>query len=393
MVCPDASQSFQEGAAHVSTADNAHSCHVGCTEWIKSYTNYGFSPKAANARRKKRNRFGPSARLSDRMDPAFGSLLLGDVLPRVLTIAVAIAAGVTFANVLVSFGAIQYIAVLSKPLTGPANLPEEVGSAILTTAASTTAGYGMLAEYRDSGLLDDRATLVAVTINTFFGFVQHIFTFYAPVLIPILGLRVGLLYVGTRAGISLAITATGVVAGAFLLSDRNVNPDAMAGTDSQARTDGGDDRTVSEKLFEAGRGGLEKTWDILPRLAVVYTIVVLVTATYDLEALTGGAADPLAALTGLPSAAVPVIVVYAFDTTSGAVTIAPLIEDGTFTAEAAVATMLIGGIVSFTVSTFKRSIPFQYGIWGPEFGTKVIVVNTSLKILWISIALAGLLLL
>ena len=326
------------------------------------------------------------------MDPAVSSVLLGEVLPRVVTIAVAIAGGVAFANALVAFGVIRYIAALSKPLTGPANLPDEVGGAILTTAASTTAGYGMLAEYRDSGLLDDRATLVAVTINTFFGFVQHIFTFYAPVLIPILGLRVGLLYVGTRAGISLAITITGVIAGAFLLSSRNITPEAMSEIDPDARADGGDDaRTVGEKLFEAARGGLEKTREILPRLAVVYTLVVLGTTYYDLEALTGGAADPLAALTGLPSAAVPVIVVYAFDTTSGAVTIAPFVQDGTFTARTAVSVMLIGGIVSFTVSTFKRSVPFQYGIWGAKFGTKVIVVNTSLKILWIAIALAGLL--
>ncbi len=325
------------------------------------------------------------------MDPSVGSVLLFEVLPRVLTIAVAIAAGVAFANVLVAFGAIQYIAALSKPLTGPANLPDEVGGAILTTAASTTAGYGMLAEYRDSGLLDDRATLVAVTINTFFGFVQHIFTFYAPVLIPILGLKVGLLYVGTRAGISLAITITGVLAGAFLLSARNVNPGAMSGVDGETRTDGGDDRTVREKLLDAGRGGLEKTWDILPRLAFVYTLVVLLTTYYDLEAITGSA-DPLAQLVGLPAAAVPIIVIYAFDTTSGALAIAPFIADGIFTPRTAVATMLIGGIVSFTVSTFKRSIPFQYGIWGAEFGTKVIVVNTSLKILWISIALVGLLL-
>jgi hypothetical protein len=326
------------------------------------------------------------------MDPAVSSVLVGEVLPRVATIAVAIAGGVAFANALVAFGVIRYIAALSKPLTGPANLPDEVGGAILTTAASTTAGYGMLAEYRDSGLLDDRATLVAVTINTFFGFVQHIFTFYAPVLIPILGLRVGLLYVGTRAGISLAITATGVLAGAVLLSDRNVTPEAMSEVDPEARADGGDDaRTAGEKLLDSGRGGLEKTREILPRLAVVYTLVVLGTTYYDLEALTGGAADPLAALTGLPSAAVPVIVVYAIDTTSGAVTLAPFVQDGTFTARTAVSAMLIGGIVSFTVSTFKRSIPFQYGIWGAEFGTKVIVVNTSLKVLWIAIALVGLL--
>ncbi|MFW5964111.1 MAG: nucleoside recognition protein [Natronomonas sp.] len=337
------------------------------------------------------------------MAPGIGSLLVGDVFPRVLTIAVAIAGGVTFANLLVAFGVIDYIATLSRPLTGPANLPDEVGGAIITTAASTTAGYGMLAEYRDSGLLDDRATLVAVTINTFFGFVQHIFTFYAPVLIPILGLRVGLLYVGARAGVALAITLTGVALGALLLSAKNVDPEAMAGSESEgdaspdARADGGDDpddgppETMQEKLLDAGRSGVEKTWDILPRLVVVYTLVVLLTTYYDLEALTGGAADPLATLTGLPAAAVPVIVVYAFDTTSGAVTIAPLVEDGIFTARTAVATMLLGGIVSFTVSTFKRSIPFQFGIWGTEFGTKVVVVNTTLKVVWIAVALALLL--
>jgi hypothetical protein len=333
------------------------------------------------------------------MEPAIGSLLVGDVLPRVLTIAVAIAGGVTFANLLVAFGVIDYIATLSKPLTGPANLPDEVGGAIITTAASTTAGYGMLAEYRDSGLLDDRATLVAVTINTFFGFVQHIFTFYAPVLIPILGLKVGLLYVGLRAGVALAITLTGVALGALLLSAKNVDPEAMAGESEatpDARADGGESddgppETMQGKLLDASRSGVEKTWDILPRLVVVYTLVVLLTTYYDLEALTGGAADPLAALTGLPAAAVPVIVVYAFDTTSGAVTIAPLIEDGIFTARTAVATMLLGGIVSFTVSTFKRSIPFQFGIWGTEFGTKVVIVNTTLKVVWIAVALALLL--
>jgi hypothetical protein len=327
------------------------------------------------------------------MDPSLGALLLGEILPRVVTIVVAIAVGVAFANLLVAFGAIRYIAALSKPLTGPANLPDEVGSAILTTAASTTAGYGMLAEYRDSGMLDDRATLVAVTINTFFGFVQHIFTFYAPVLVPILGLRVGGLYVGMRAGIALAITATGVVAGALLLSPRDVNPDAMVQADSNTRPDGGSETTTREKLLDSGRAGLEKTRDIVPRLVVIYTLLVLVTTYYDVESLSGGAADPLAAVTGLPVAAVPVIVVYAFDTTSGALTIAPLIEDGLFTARTAVATMLLGGIVSVTVSTFKRSIPFQFGIWGAEFGTKVVLVNTVLKVVWIAVALVALLML
>ena len=57
----------------------------------------------------------------------------------------------------------------------------------------------------------------------------------------------------------------------------------------------------------------------------------------------------------------------------------------------AVEALLLGGIVSSAVSTFKRSIPFQYGIWGPRFGSKVIAVNTALKIVFIAIALAALL--
>jgi hypothetical protein len=53
--------------------------------------------------------------------------------------------------------------------------------------------------------------------------------------------------------------------------------------------------------------------------------------------------------------------------------------------------MLVGGIVSFAFSTFKRSIPFQYGIWGAEFGSKVIVVNTGLKVVFIGVAIVLLL--
>jgi hypothetical protein len=307
----------------------------------------------------------------------------------VAKITVFIALGVTLANVLVEFGLVRYIAGLSRYLTRPANLPDEVGTAIVTTAASTTAGYGMLAEFRESGRLDDRATLVAVTINTFFGFVQHIFTFYAPVLIPILGLHVGLLYVGSRALVSLAITLTGILAGAVLLSaptpaSRPVQADGGPTTPEDEET------TTREKLETAAGKGLSKTRNILPRLLVVYVAVSLLTEYYDLTRLTA-AADPLTTVTGLPSAAVPVIAVYAVDTTNGALVIAPLIEDGVFTARTAVATMLVGGIVSFAFSTFKRSIPFQYGIWGAEFGSKVVAVNTALKVLWIGVAVALLL--
>jgi hypothetical protein len=310
-----------------------------------------------------------------------------EVLPRVARIALLIAVGVFLANLAVGFGVVERVAGLSRFLTSPANLPDEVGTAILTTAASTTAGYGMLAEFRESGMLDDRATLVAVTINTFFGFVQHIFTFYLPIMIPLLGLHVGLLYVGSRALIALSITITGIVAGALLLSSSNVDRSATAAADGGARDAGSNN--PREVVHYAWDRTLPKLRRIVPRLAVVYTLVVVLTRTTDLTALTE-VADPLATVVGLPGAAIPVIAVFALDTTAGAATIAPLVGD-VFTPRTAVVTMLLGGIISFAVSTFKRSIPFQYGIWGAEFGSKVIVVNTVLKMVWIGVAVGVLL--
>ena len=303
--------------------------------------------------------------------------IVGEILLRVMRISALIVVGVYLANVAVDRGVIETIAHGSRWLTRPANLPDEVGTAIITTAASTTAGYGMLAEFRSQGRLSDTETVIAVVMNTFFGFVQHIFTFYAPVLIPILGLQVGLLYVSFRAAIALAITICGVMLGAMLLESPGADTDSYT-----ADRPTGPSGTARERTARTVRR-------IIPRLVIVYAVVTYLVEVYDLAAIEAFG-SPLVASVDLPAAAVGVIAIFTLDTTAGAATIAPLI--GTvFTTQAAVATLLIGGIVSFTVSTFKRSIPFQVGVWGPEFGMKIVVVNTVFKIIFISIAVAALL--
>ncbi|PCR92639.1 nucleoside recognition protein [Natrinema ejinorense] len=320
------------------------------------------------------------------------SVLLEEALPRVLTIAVLIGAGVGLANLAVEYGLVTVVARVGRYVTEPANLPSEVGTAVLTNAVSVTAGYGMLAEFREAGLLDDRATLIAVVINTFFGFVQHIFTYYGPVLVPILGLQVGLMYVGARAGISLAITLVGLLAGALLLRGYEYDSGAL-----EPELPDEEPRTNRDKLREAAESTFERLRSIVPRLAVVYSLVFLALEYADriLAAFAsvgiddpGALLEPIAGLLGLPGAAVPVILVSLVDPTTGAITVAPLIGD-VLTPSEAVITLLVGSLVSLTIGTVKRSIPFQFGIWGAAFGTKVIVVNVCLKAAFILVAIAA----
>jgi hypothetical protein len=127
--------------------------------------------------------------------------------------------------------------------------------------------------------------------------------------------------------------------------------------------------TTLGKIGEAPGETAAKLRNVLPRHLVIYTLVAVAVFAID---TTNGA-------------------VFAIDTTNGAVFIAPPVEKGTFTAREAVATMLVGGIVSFAVSTFRRSITFQFGIRGPTFGTRVVLVNTALKVVFIAAAVAALL--
>ncbi|SIR81975.1 hypothetical protein SAMN05421752_103127 [Natronorubrum thiooxidans] len=318
------------------------------------------------------------------------SVLLTEALPRVLTITLLIGFGVGLANLAVGYGLVDVIARVGRYLTEPANLPDEVGAAVLTNMLSVTAGYGMLAEFRESGLLDDRATLIAIVINTFFGFLKHSITYYGPVLVPILGVQTGLLYVGVRAGISLAISVIGLLAGAILLRGYEYDSSAV-----EPETPDDEKRTHRETLRHAGVKTAEQLRSIVPRLAVVYSLV-FVALEYTDQLLAGFAAvgieepaaivDPVASLVGLPAAAVPVIIVSLVDPTMGAVTVAPMIGDVLTPAQAVLA-LLVGSLFSLTVGTVKRSIPFQYGIWGSAFGTKVIIVNTGLKAVFIIAAI------
>ncbi len=81
------------------------------------------------------------------------------------------------------------------------------------------------------------------------------------------------------------------------------------------------------------------------------------------------------------------------DVTSSFVVAGSLLSDGTLDATEAVVALLAGSLLSLTVNTFKSSIPFQFAIWGSGFGTRVVLLNLALKLFFLSLFVAGLLVL
>lgn len=294
----------------------------------------------------------------------------------------AILVGVTLANVAVELGLMRYIAAATRPITRGANLPDEAGGAILTCLASPAAGYSMLADYREKGRIDDRQTIVAVTINTFPGSVSHLLTYYVPVVIPILGTRASALYVGARLGIALAITLTGLLLGRLLLTApaRYTTPPGFDGRDWR------------ERVLE----GLESSYlllrKVLVRIVAAYVVVSLLISYGAISSVTVYA-KPLTSALGLNHEVAAIIATRVADVTSSFVVAGSLISGGSLAETEAVVALLVGSLLSLTVNTFKSSMPFQFAIWGSNFGTRVVLVNLILKLFFLSLFVSGLILL
>lgn len=284
----------------------------------------------------------------------------------------AVVLGVALANVLVEFGLMRYVSAATRPVTRGANLPDEAGGAVLTCLASPAAGYSMLADYRGKGSLSDRQTLIAVVINTFPGSTSHLFTYYIPVVIPILGLEAGAMYVGARLGISLAITLTGLVAGRALLE----RPERFA---AALEPDG---RDRGEQVMDGLRNSYSLLRKILVRLVAAYVLVSVLAAYGALDSVVRYA-EPVTGSLGLAPGVAAVVAARVLDTTSSFVVASSLMGSGDLVAAEAVVALLVGGLVSLTVHTFKSSIPFQFSVWGPEFGTRVVALNLALKLFFL----------
>ncbi|AEA47496.1 nucleoside recognition domain-containing protein [Archaeoglobus veneficus] len=296
--------------------------------------------------------------------------LLKNVIP-VLVIAIVIA------NILSEFGVIRRISFIFKPLIRFANLSEESALAVVTYLASGSAAMAMLAGFREQRVISERETVIAAFVSSFFSFVNHLFVYFIPVVIPLLGLTAGMLYITARLFVSMCVTATAVIAGHFLLSG-----EVRARVNNKTEAN---ERTPEEKI----RAGLKQAWNvlkkILPRLVVVYVITALLNAY--------GFFEPLKEIHvgGFPGEASAIIAVGLADTTSAFALAGSMLAEGMLTPVEAVSALLLTSIVTMSVVLVRHSLPGRIAYFGVKLGFKIAVLSALLNVTYTIVALALLL--
>ncbi|MBA3066622.1 hypothetical protein FP828_09055, partial [bacterium] len=95
---------------------------------------------------------------------------------------------------LIRKGIIDKISFIGKPLTGIIGLPDETGIAFITSFGSSLSGNVMLSDFNKQGILTDYQTYLASLFSSIPIYIKESFIYQIPVIIPILGFKVGLIY-------------------------------------------------------------------------------------------------------------------------------------------------------------------------------------------------------
>ncbi|NOZ77011.1 MAG: hypothetical protein GXO65_04925 [Euryarchaeota archaeon] len=289
-----------------------------------------------------------------------------------------IVAAVFFSNLLMEFGVIKRLDFLVRPLIRAARLPEGTGAVIITSMGSATASYAMLANHHQKGEMDEDQVIVTSIMNTFFMTVHHFFSYYVPVVVPLLGLYTGLLYGGIKVAIGLCMTLSAVVIGRLRLGEPGEVP---LGQGADHTGEGG-----STRVRHAAAGSFKTLGMVLPRLYVVYAAAVVLLAGGYMDSL-GALAEPLARVFGLPGEAVAIMALQLLDATSGFVLAGALLEDGTLGPIQAITALLLGTVITLSMTYAKHSLPSKIAFFGPKLGTKIALYNLVLHLAFTAAAL------
>jgi hypothetical protein len=288
---------------------------------------------------------------------------------------------IVIANLMNEFGLIKRTTFLIRPIIKFSNLPEGAGASVITFLASGSAGSAMLASFYERGLVNEKETLVAFFISSFFSYLNHLFIYFIPVVLPLLGLTAGILYLGTRFTISLAVTLFAVLIGHFFLKKRRAH----------VLTEAKDERHAWQKLKDGLKYAVLVLKKIIPRLILIYPLATIAFYMGWLD-LVKQSAEPATSFVNLPGEASTIIALGFIDPTSAVIWAGSLLSNGIISPFEAVLALLLGNIASMSFMLFRHSLPGKIAYFGVKLGTKMAIYSAVINLIFTIIAIKILLL-
>ncbi len=283
-------------------------------------------------------------------------LLLAKTLSFSWPVLLVMGGGLFVAELLAETGLLEVLGIIGRPLSRFAHLPDICGVAVAAGVVSPLAANAMLQDFRERGLLTDRETFFASILNGTIAPIKETFTYQLPVVLPALGMHVGMVYIGTLWLGSFVLLLFVMICGRVVVKPREVR-DAPLSHPMQA-----------ERSFKKAALRWGKRFGRIGGTFLVVTTGVFILIDRGVMKSIEDVLVPLASSLHLPSVVFPSVVAYIASPLVGISMMGSLVHGGTVTDRDAIVALLFGSVFMLPLLYVRLYIPQWIAIFGVRLG-------------------------
>ncbi|ACX72613.1 nucleoside recognition domain protein [Methanocaldococcus vulcanius M7] len=251
-------------------------------------------------------------------------------------------------------------------------------SSILACFFSPTVGYSILAEGLREKKITEKELIGTSLANSFPSVLSHIFTFFIPVVIPILGLT-GVIFVLIRLGVAFTKTIIGLV---YL---------SLHSTRDYFETPHIENMNRKENIKKSFKRTLKFAKRLIPTMFFMMALVIYLSkiGTFD---YIGKFVKPITDLLHL-NPNVGILALTEIVNVQAAIVMAGgLLKENILTSKEVIIGLIIGNVLTFSTRYVKHSLPLHISLFGSRLGTKIVMINAIFTLILDIFVIIGLLL-
>jgi len=288
-----------------------------------------------------------------------------------------IAIGILVTNYAVNIGLMRKFDRLVHPISRRANISGVSALAVVTSMFSATAAYSMLSEELTAKRVSEKEVIATTLISSFPGILSHLFTYFLPVVIPILGFTTGMIYICLRGLVALAKTCLGFVLARMWLGENAIAllPDGAAAHQQAHKPD---NDPASGNRNSAWNKSVKTTYRMLKRIVPVMFVTLFLVALLMERGVfqeLSGIIDPVTDILGLESEIALVSATEILNTYSGLILAGSFFDTGALSVKGVLIALMLGNVISFSTRFAKHSLPLHVSLFGPKLGGKIVLIN------------------
>jgi hypothetical protein len=269
---------------------------------------------------------------------------------------------------IIKLGFFTYLYKLSRPVTSFLHLPEAASATSVIAFGSVLSSNMMLSEFHKNDIINEQDTYMGALLNGVSLNVKEIFTYQIPVIIPILGLKAGLIY-------CVCFSFTAVLKYFYIFFYiRFKNKKNTPATRSTQSTN--HDPQISIVLSSQISSFLK-----MISVYVSVTFIILFACNSGMLVVFEKLVAPINRLLSLPMVLAVPISIFVFSPIAGASAVGTLITSNTISEIDAVLAVIVGSLMLIPIYTLRGSLSRSIAIFGPKLGIKIVLTSTALAML------------